>query len=171
MKKLFLACFLAVSLGNAFAQLNMTLTDQIDYTQQLSSLWGYIDPEDGTEYAAVGTATGLAVVNLSDPYNIQEIAFIPDVNSQWREVKSFGHYIYAVTEGGGGVLVVNMTDPTNVTSTHWAPNIPGLGTLGSIHSITVDEFGFLYLNGSNLNSGGVLVADVSADNGHPRLCR
>lgn len=154
-------------LGNSYGQLNMDLLDQIDYPQVLSSLWGYIDPEDGTEYAAVGTSTGLSVVDLSDPTNVVEIAFIPDVNSQWREVKSYGHYIYAVTEGGGGVLVVNMSDPANVTSTHWAPNIPGLGQLNTIHSITVDEFGFLYLNGSNLNSGGVLIVDVSADNGTP----
>ncbi|MBI5915513.1 MAG: choice-of-anchor B family protein [Bacteroidetes bacterium] len=167
MKKLLLAMLLACSTAGLFAQLNMTLTDQIDYSQQLSSLWGYIDPEDSTEYAAVGTATGLAVVDLTDPYNVQEIAFVPDLNSQWREVKSWGHYIFAVTEAGGGVLVVNMTDPTNVTSTHWAPNIPGLGTLSSIHSITVDEYGFLYLNGSNLNSGGPIIADVSADNGLP----
>lgn len=170
MKKLVLACLLLMSLGNAFAQLNMTLTDQIDYPQNLSSLWGYIDPEDSTEYAAVGTATGVSVVNISDPYNIQEIAFKPDAgntSSTWREVKSWGHYIYSVTEAGGGVQVVNMTDPSNVTSTNWAPNIPGLGTLGSIHSITVDEFGYLYLNGSNLNSGGPLIVDVSADNGTP----
>lgn len=167
MKKTFLTILMACYALLASAQLNMTLTDQIDYTPQVSSLWGYIDPEDSTEYAAVGVSTGLSVVDLTDPYNIQEIAFVPDVNSQWREVKSWGHYIYAVTEGGGGMLVVNMTDPDNVTSTHWAPNIPGLGTLNKVHSITVDEFGYLYLNGSNLNAGGPLIVDVSADNGNP----
>jgi choice-of-anchor B domain-containing protein len=168
MKRIVLTFFIACFSLLASAQLNMTLLDQIDYTQVCSSLWGYIDPEDSTEYAAVGTSTGLSIVSLEDPTNIQEIKFIPDVNSQWREVKSYGHYIYAVTEGGGGVLVVNMTDaPDNITSTHWAPNIPGLGTLNSIHSITVDEFGYLYLNGTNLHSGGVLIVDVSADDGNP----
>jgi choice-of-anchor B domain-containing protein len=168
MKRIFFLFLCSVLKITSFAQLNMTLTDQIDYTQAVSSLWGYIDPEDSTEYAAVGTATGLSVVDLSDPNNIVEVAFVPDVNSQWREVKSFGHYIYAVTEGGGGVLVVNMKDaPANVTSTHWAPTIPGLGTLNKIHSIFMDEFGFMYLNGSNLNSGGVIIADVSADDGTP----
>ncbi len=154
----------------ASAQLNMTLTDQINYPQGTSSLWGYIDPEDSTEYAAVGTRTGVSVVDLTDPNNVVEIAFKPDQinsNSSWREVKSYGHYIYSVTEAGGGLQVVNMTDPTNVTSVNWAPNIPGLGTLNKIHSITVDEFGFLYLNGSNLNSGGPIIVDVSADNGNP----
>lgn len=167
MRKIVLSFLMACASLLATAQLNMTLTDQIDYMPQVSSLWGYIDPEDGTEYAAVGVATGLSIVDISDPYNVQEIEFIPDVNSQWREVKSYGHYIYAVTEGGGGMLVVNMTDPSNITSTHWAPNIPGLGTLNKVHSITVDEFGYLYLNGSNLNSGGPLIVDVSADNGMP----
>lgn len=170
MKKLLLACLCALSLGSVFAQLNMTLTDTIYYQQGTSSLWGYIDPEDSTEYAAVGTRSGVAIVDLTDPYNIQQIAFKPDQNnttSTWREVKSYGHYVYSVTEAGGGVQVINMTDPTNITSTNWAPNIPGLGTLNSIHSITVDEFGYLYLNGSNLNSGGSLIVDVSADDGNP----
>ncbi len=170
MKKLVLACFMLFAASLSFAQLNMTLTDQIFYPQETSSLWGYIDPEDGTEYAAVGTKTGVSIVNLSDPFNVQEIAFKPDQlnsNSTWREVKSYGHYIYSVTEAGGGVQVINMTDPNNVTSVNWAPNIPGLGVLGSIHSITVDEFGILYLNGSNLNSGGPLMVDVSADDGNP----
>jgi choice-of-anchor B domain-containing protein len=167
MKKFLFALMFSGFVGATFGQLNMTLTDQIDYSQNVSSLWGYIDPDTGTEYAAVGTATGVSVVDLSDPNDVQEIAFMPDLNSQWREVKSYGHYIYSVTEAGGGVQVINMTDPNNVTQTHWAPNIPGLGTLGSIHAITVDEFGFLYLNGSNLNSGGPLIVDVSADDGNP----
>lgn len=167
MKKILLSVLCSLSAFLAFAQLNMTLSDQLNYGVFVSSLWGYIDPEDSTEYAAVGVSTGLSIVDLSNPNDVQEIKFIPDVTSQWREVKSWGHYIYAVTEGGGGMLVVNMTNPNNITSTHWAPNIPGLGTLNKIHSITVDEFGFLYLNGSNLNAGGSLIVDVSADNGNP----
>ena len=168
MKRLFFTCLLAVLGLFANAQLNMTLLDQINYTQNCSSLWGYIDPEDGTEYAAVGTVTGLSVVSLEDPSNATEILFIPDVTSTWREVKSYGHYIYAVTEGGGGMLVVDMTNaPDDITWTHWMPDIPGLGTLNRVHTITVDEFGILYLNGSNLNSGGVLFVDVSADDGNP----
>jgi len=167
MKKILFALLFAGACANLFGQLNMTLLDQIDYPQELSNIWGYIDPEDSTEYAAVGTATGVSVVDLTDPTNVQEIAFLPDLTSTWREVKSFGHYIYSVTEAGGGVQVINMTDPSNVTFTHWAPNIPGLGTLNTIHSITMDEFGFMYLNGSNLNAGGVIIADVSADDGNP----
>ncbi|MCC6726503.1 MAG: choice-of-anchor B family protein [Saprospiraceae bacterium] len=170
MKKTVLSFLMAIASLWANAQLNMTLADQINYAQGTSSLWGYIDPEDGTEYAAVGTRTGVSVVDLSDPNNVVEIAFKPDQmnsNSLWREVKSYGHYIYSVTEAGGGLQVINMTDPNNVTSVNWAPNIPGLGVLNKIHSITVDEFGYLYLNGSNLNSGGPIIVDVSADNGNP----
>ncbi len=170
MKKTLLSVLMAFASLLASAQLNMTLTDQIAYPQGTSSLWGYIDPEDGTEYAAVGTRTGVSIVDLSDPNNVVEIAFKPDAinsNSSWREVKSYGHYIYSVTEAGGGLQVINMTDPNNVTSTNWAPNIPGVGVLNKIHSITVDEFGYLYLNGASINSGGSLIIDVSADDGIP----
>lgn len=58
MKKILCSILLASTTILAIAQLNMTLTDQINYPQGTSSLWGYIDPEDGTEYAAVGTRTG-----------------------------------------------------------------------------------------------------------------
>ncbi|MBK8561865.1 MAG: choice-of-anchor B family protein [Saprospiraceae bacterium] len=170
MKKTVLSVLMAFASLLASAQLNMSLTDQIAYPQGTSSLWGYIDPEDGTEYAAVGTRTGVSIVDLTDPNNVVEIAFKPDAinsNSSWREVKSYGHYIYSVTEAGGGLQVINMTDPNNVTSTNWAPNIPGVGVLNKIHSITVDEFGYLYLNGASINSGGPLIIDVSADNGNP----
>ncbi len=170
MKKTVLSVLMAIASLLASAQMNMSLTDQIAYPQGTSSLWGYIDPEDGTEYAAVGTRTGVSIVRLTDPNNVVEIAFKPDQmnsNSSWRELKSYGHYIYSVTEAGGGLQVINMTDPNNVTSTNWAPNIPGVGVLNKIHSITVDEFGYLYLNGANINSGGPLIIDVSADNGNP----
>ncbi|MEK7255147.1 MAG: choice-of-anchor B family protein, partial [Bacteroidota bacterium] len=171
MKRTLVTLLLAAASTLAFSQLNMTLTDHIDYGVDCSNIWGWVDPDDGMEYALVGVSTGLSIVSLADPYNVVEVGFIPDVNSSWREVKAYDHYAYAVTEGGGGVLVVDLHDaPNSFTYTHWSPSIPELGggTLNRIHALFIDEFGYLYLNGATgLNSGGVIIADIHTDPANP----
>ncbi len=172
MKKILFSLLLSFFCNFSFAQLNMTLLDHIEYSQDLSALWGWVNPADGIEYALVGTSTGLSIVSLADPQNAVEVGFIPDNSSSWREVKAYGHYAYVVTESvnptPSGVLVVDLSDaPNSFPYTHWKPNIPGVGTLNKAHSISVDEFGYLYINGSNINNGGVIIADVSANDGNP----
>jgi choice-of-anchor B domain-containing protein len=169
MKKTLLISLFALVASMAFGQLNMTLFDQLPYPAGLSSLWGWVDPDNGDEYALVGSRAGFSIVSLVDPSNVVEVGFIPDVNSTWREVKSYDHYGYAVTEGGGGVLIVDLHDaPNSFQSKHWAPNIPGLGTLNSIHTIWIDpDSGLMYLPGSNLNGGGTLIVDVKTDPWNP----
>lgn len=167
MKKALFTLLFAFAATFGFSQLNMTLFDQVPYPQGLSSLWGWTDPDDGTEYALVGTRTGLSIVSLADPQNVVEVGFIPDNNSSWREVKAWGQYAYLVTESTSppsGVLIVDLHDaPNSFTATHWLPNIPGLGTLNRGHTLWIDESGYLYINGSNLNGGGVIIADLNPD--------
>lgn len=168
MKKILLVFLLAGAMGNAFAQLNMTLLDQIDYTQDLNDVWGWVDPDDGTEYALVGTVTGVSVVSLADPSNAVEVKFLPGANSTWRDIKTWGNYAYVTNETSGGLMVIDLTNaPGNITATNWAPNIPNLGTLSSAHNLYIDEFGYCYLAGSNLNGGGMLIVDVFTTPGSP----
>ena len=63
---LFLALFLCYNVSNA--QLNTELLAEMDYSQNLSDVWGYTAP-DGTEYALVGVRNGLSIVSLDDPEN------------------------------------------------------------------------------------------------------
>jgi choice-of-anchor B domain-containing protein len=168
MKKLLFVLLFAGAMGHAFAQLNMTLLDQIDYTQDLNDIWGWVDPDDGTEYALVGTVTGVSVVSLADPNNVVEVKFLPGANSTWRDIKTWGNYAYVTNETSGGLMVIDLTGaPNNITATNWAPNITGLGTLSSAHNLYIDEFGYCYLAGSNLNSGGMLIVDVFTTPGSP----
>jgi choice-of-anchor B domain-containing protein len=168
MKKILFTLLVACVGTAGFSQLNVELLDQMDYTQNISDVWGWFDPVDSTEYALVGTATGVSVVSLEDPQNIVEVALATGASSSWRDIKTWGNYAYVTNESSGGLMVIDLSGaPDNITWTNWAPDIPGLGTLSSIHNIFIDEFGIAYLAGSNLNSGGVLFVDVATTPGSP----
>lgn len=159
-----LSCFLILQ---ASAQLNMTLLSNLDYVEDCSDIWGWVGP-NGEEYAIVGVYNGVSIVDVTDAVNPVEVAFVPGQNSIWRDIKTWGDFAYATNESGGGVAVIDLSNlPTSVSSYEWTPNIPGLGTLNSIHNIYIDEFGYAYLVGSNLNSGGPLIIDVFTTPGTP----
>lgn len=171
MKKLFYTLLLLVAMSSTgWSQLNMTLLDQIDYTQNTNDIWGWFDPVDSTEYALVGTTTGVSIVSLVDPTDIQEVAFIPGPNSTWRDIKSWGNFVYVTNESSDGLLVIDMTNhPNNITFTYWAPSLPGLGVLSSCHNLYIDENGYAYLAGCNLNGGGIIFVDVATTPGNPQF--
>ncbi|NND95089.1 MAG: choice-of-anchor B family protein [Flavobacteriales bacterium] len=151
----------------AQAQLNVTYVGNITYSQNLSDIWGYTAP-DGTEYALVGVFNGVSVVSLEDPANPTELFFFSGAGSTWRDIKTWDGYAYVTNETGNGLMVIDLTGlPNNASASDWAPTIPGLGTLSSIHNIWIDEFGIAYLPGSNLNNGGMLYVDVATTPGSP----
>ena len=167
-KTLFLFLFSLLSLLS-FAQLNVTLLDQIDYPQNTNDIWGWVDPDDGTEYALVGTVTGVSVVSLADPQNIVEVAFLPGANSTWRDIKTWGNYAYVTNETSGGLMVIDLTGaPGNITATNWTPSAPGMD-FTKAHNLYIDEFGYCYIAGANKNSGGMIILDVFSTPGSPQF--
>lgn len=156
---------------------NVDLLAQIaleDFSTQpfaAANVWGYIDQNDGREYAIVGLGNGTAVVDLSDPQNPREVVTIPGSESSWREVKVYQHfdagsnrhraYAYVTTEAfGAGLQVIDLS------------GLPAAATLattladtGSQHTAYVSNIdyatnaalpgaqAFLYLAGSNVNGG------------------
>lgn len=155
----------------SFGQLNVSLVSHLVYpNDELSNIWGYTHP-DGTEYALVGTTSGVSIVSLADPANPQELFLIPGSTSIWRELKTWEDHAFVVTDQPGttdGMLVIDLAQLPNAAPYYnWQPDIPGLGVLQRCHSIFIDEFGIVYLNGSNLNSGGPLFIDVDTDPNNP----
>lgn len=154
------------------AQLNMSLLDQLDYPDALNDIWGWAAP-DGTEYAIVGVTTGVSIVSLENPQNIQEVAWIPGQFSTWRDIKTWGHFAYVTTDQPGtteGLLVIDLSGlPDNVSYFNWTPTLTGLGTLNTCHNLYIDEFGYCYLAGCNLNEGGMLILDVFSLPGNPQF--
>jgi len=86
-------------------------------TTEGSDIWGWVDPLDGGEYALVGLNDGFACVNVSNPANPVQEFHISDINSTWRDVKTWGNYAYVTTEADAGLLIVDLTDMTG--STYW----------------------------------------------------
>ncbi|MEM6397117.1 MAG: choice-of-anchor B family protein [Bacteroidota bacterium] len=164
-------CLLAISLISALAvcaqSFNCTLRDNLDYTEELSDVWGYVAP-DGTEYALVGLFDGLSIVSLADPDDIEELHFIPGDESIWRDIKTFGDYAYVVADtGDDGLLIVDLSGlPASVSHQYFNLNPPGPGVLNQAHNIYIDEsLGYAFIAGANVNSGGMLIYDVATTPG------
>ena len=156
-----------VGILSSSAQLNMTYQGNITYDESLSDIWGYVAP-DSTEYAIVGVQTGVSIVDLSDPTDPTELFFLDGVSSIWRDIQTWGDYAYVTNETSSGVMVIDLSQlPDTATAVNWTPTIDGLGTLSSIHNIWIDEFGYAYLAGSNLNNGGIIYVDVFTNPGSP----
>lgn len=175
MKGLPLFLFLVMFSGLRSQNFNITLLGKLSYGgERLSNIWGWVDSADGKEYALVGAADGLSIVDVSVPSNPVEIIQIPvppDSDSCiWREVRTWGNYAYLTTECGKmGLQIVELTNlpSTNLATTTWNPVINATDTLKTIHTLHIDD-GKLYLYGYGWQKG-VLVADISSSPMNPVL--
>lgn len=171
MKKFLLLFAALLFITTANAQLNMTLRSTVTFDEgNLNDVWGWHHEETGKEYAIVGRTVGTSVVDVTDPDNPVEVGFFEGANSTWRDIKTWGDYAYVTNETGLGVAVLylgGLPSGGELVAYNWEPNIPELGQLTTCHNIYIDEFGYAYLAGCNLNSGGVLIVDVFSEPGEP----
>ncbi len=168
---LFFALFFSLT---AAAQVNLTLRDSLDYGEtKLNDIWGWYDAETEKEYAIVGARTGVSIVEVTDPDDIVERAFLPGPTTVWRDLKTWGDYAYVTNEEANGLQVIflgDLPDGGEVTSFNWTPVLPGGDTLQTCHNLFIDEFGYCYLAGCNpINGGGVIVVDVFSTPGQPQF--
>lgn len=149
----------------AFGQLNMNLQDSLGYSVGVNDVCGWAAP-DGREYAIVGLNTGVSIVDINNDI-IQEVAFVPGENNLWRDINTFGHYAYVCSEARIGLYIIDLQYlPDSVHTYIWRDSIPtstGLHEFQKAHTLWIDEFGICYLNGSNINSGGVVMIDVATN--------
>ncbi len=132
-----------------------------DTSFHYSSLWGYTAP-NGREYAFLGYSKGTGIYDITDAPNIVECDTVagPESYYNYREFTVVGNYLYIVTEGTGtgkGLQVVNLSylpDSVHLVMT-WTFS-------GFNRAHTVKSSGnYLYINGADYNSGGVIVVDVT----------
>ncbi len=158
----FLIVFLAKP---AASQLNMVLQDSMDYTVGVNDVVGWAAP-DGKEYALVGLNTGVSIVDI-DSDTLKEVAFVEGANNLWRDINTFGHYAYVSSEARIGLLIIDLQYlPDSVQTWVWQDSLPtpnGPRPFEKAHTLWIDEHGICYLNGSNLNNGGVVMIDVKSN--------
>jgi choice-of-anchor B domain-containing protein len=149
-----------------FAQNGVTLLGTLDerhggpgpnFGFYYASCWGYVAP-DGHEYALIGCYSGTSIIDL-DANPIEEVAYIPGSNSEWKELKTWGDYAYAVSENPSqGIQIINLSQlPDTAWLVRSVNNVDGHNTANT-HSVTVAD-GYLYLNGGSSN--GTVILDLS----------
>lgn len=145
--------------------LNMVLQDSLRYSVGVNDVQGWVDTA-GNEYALVGLNTGVSIVDV-DSDTIKEVAFVAGVDNLWRDINTFGHYAYVTSEARVGLLIIDLQYlPDSVQTYIWRDTLPtpsGDKPFEKAHTLWIDEHGIAYLNGSNLNSGGVILIDVKSN--------
>ena len=140
-----------------------------------SDIWGWADG-NGNEYALVGLNDGFSCVDVSNPSNPVEKFYIPDINSTWRDIKTWGNYAYITTEADAGLLIVYLSDMTGGTYWHVSnfshPSSGNSVEFTSAHNLFIDENGICYIfgaksvNGGNPSEGAIFL-DVDANPTNP----
>ena len=154
---------------------NMNLLGSFDYetnhNTKCNDIWGWEDG-NGNEYALVGLENGFSCVDVTNPSSPTEMFFISDINSTWRDIKSWGNYAYITTEANAGLLIVDLSDMTGNTYWHVTQfSNPSTGTsisFTSSHNIYIDENGIAYIfgarnNGTPVANRGAIFLDVNAN--------
>tara|TARA_Y100001968_G_scaffold119056_1_gene108484 strand:+ start:105 stop:1307 length:1203 start_codon:yes stop_codon:yes gene_type:complete len=122
---------------------NLFLTDSLSFGQGISDITGF--SQDDKEFAIVGLVNDLiAIVDISDPYNANEITRIANVNpNTWRDIKYWDRHVYIGTEAEDGVKVVSVDDPDNPILVYTITDFT------NSHNIHIDADGFLYVVGAS----------------------
>ena len=161
----FMLSLLAGTALQAQTSSNVAFQGNLDYTQELSDVWGWTNPADNREYAIVGLFDGVSIVDVTDPTTPVELHFVPGAGSIWRDMKTWGNYAYITNESSGGLLIIDMSAlPVSISTSSWSG---GVG-FSSAHNIFMDENGVAYLCGSN-GSLGTLMIDCDANPTNPPI--
>ena len=160
-----------VALGQS--NFNLGLIGSYDWpTTEGSDIWGWVDPFDSGEYALIGLNDGFACVDVSNPTNPVQKFYISDINSTWRDVKTWGNYAYVTTEADAGLLIVDLTDMTGGTYWHVSnfthPTNGSSVEFTAAHNLYIDENGICYIFGASSANGGspsdgAIFLDVAAN--------
>ena len=102
---------------------------------------------------------GVSIVDLSDPSQPVELYKLPGVETTWRDLKTFQEYAYVSNEGGDGLRIIDLRGLPD--SIHYRDTV--IAGMDTGHNIWVDEFGYLYMVGGNVFSGGMAIYDLNTD--------
>lgn len=92
-----------------------------------NDIWGHVDLNTGDEYALIGLRNGIAVVDVTNPEDPQEVGTISGLNSTWRDIKVYQYfdstinawqaYAYATVDGTTDyVTIINLNQLPNSVS-------------------------------------------------------
>ena len=123
-----------------------------------SDIWGWTDPETGSEYALLGRSDGTAFVDITDPANpvyLGSLAMTEGTRSApWRDIKVYSDHAFIVADGAGshGMQVFDLTQLRGVEEMPATFEATArYDGIHSAHNIVINEdTGFAYAVGSNM---------------------
>ena len=128
----------------------------------MNDLWGWTDPETGTEYVLAGRNDGTVFLDISDPTAPVYVGELPKTAaspaSVWRDIKVYKDHAFIVADGAGphGMQVFDLSqlreaDPAEMPITY--AESARYDEIFSAHNIVInEETGYAYAVGSR--SGG-----------------
>ncbi len=154
----------------AFAQgsKNLDLLSTLNVGQTLAGCWHY-DGLNGKEYALLGAANGIIIVDITVPTTPIIVTQLPGVSSLWHEIKVQGDYAYAVSEGLdatgtlNGMQIIDLRFlPDSVPNKFYRGDLSFPVPLDKAHSITTSG-NYVFVNGHNITAWnrGVIILDIS----------
>lgn len=160
---------------------NISLYAHVDTSQlsgnELSDIWGWIDPETGREYAIVGMMNGVDIIDVTNPAVPVVVGFIPEPKniqsksitfqahddggglkgeSAWRDMKVHNNTLYIVSDYQPeyGLQIFDLTRLRNVNNPPVVfREFERYTEFGSAHNIFINhDSEYLYVVGSTSGS-------------------
>ncbi|WP_421948475.1 choice-of-anchor B family protein [Phaeodactylibacter xiamenensis] len=132
-----------------------------------NDIWGYTAP-DGREYAILGNVGTTVFFDITSPEAIVEVGRFPgQLNSIWRDYKTYGAYAYmCADQGSEGLTIFDLSQlPDTVIQVSQSTEF-----FTRAHNIFIDEAnGRLYVAGGNNPSNGVTILDLTQNPAAPTL--
>ena len=138
-----------------------------------NSLWGWTDPDFGTEYALIGANNGIAFYDVSTPDAPRYLGKLPTTagtgSSIWRDVRVYQNHAFVVSDSnpGHGMQVFDLTRLRDVTTPQTFTEDGHYSGFGSSHTISINETtGFASVAGADItcpgdsNHGGLQILDI-----------
>jgi choice-of-anchor B domain-containing protein len=158
----------------------VALSDFSSNPSAANDVWGYVDLDDGREYALIGLRNGTAIVDVTDPSQPVEVGTIAGLETSWRDVKVYQFYngtegrwdgyAYVVADNvNQGLHIIDLSDlPASVslastyTGFSQAHNIY-LGEVDYTTGVTLTgASAYAYILGSDKRGGAFRILDLSA---------
>ena len=128
-----------------------------------NSLWGWVDADNGDEYALIGANDGLVFYRLTpDPTHPVYLGKLPTHtgNSIWRDVRVYQHYAYVGSDansGTHGIQVFDLHRLRGVSTPQTFTEDGHYGAFGNSHTLSINEdTGYLAVAGARQVCGGGL---------------
>lgn len=166
--RLLISCLhiIYMSTGLHAQPLNIEILGKLDYENNLSDVWGYTN--NNNEYALVCVQNGISIVDVSDPTNLKEIHFVEGADASARDIKTYKGIAYSTNGKEEGLLIIDLNQLPEIAIFKKFTG-KGEATFTASHNLFIDEFGFLYVVGHNINPGGILIFDLNTDSWSPEL--